>query len=122
MLSELPGVGTLDGTAWGGVTRDNLVIRYDYLHRLYEVPLLTQLSVIHRALQGYMINGNQNGYQMPNLTNIIDGQGALGNFYFENGIQTPGLTTIPICTIDVVSDNWKNYGGKNTKPDGYPCN
>lgn len=50
MLSELPGVGTLDGTAWGGVTRDNLVMRYDYLHRLDEVPLLTQLSVMHSAL------------------------------------------------------------------------
>ena len=86
------------------------------------MPLLTQLSVMHSSLQGYMINGNQNGYQMPNLTNIIHGQGTLGNFYFENGIQTPGLTTIPICMIDVVSDNWKNYGGKNTKPDGYPCN
>ena len=28
VLSELPGVGTMDGTAWGGVTRDDLAIRY----------------------------------------------------------------------------------------------
>ena len=29
VLSELPGIKTMDGTAWGGVTRDNLAIRYD---------------------------------------------------------------------------------------------
>lgn len=59
---------------------------------------------------------------MPNLTNIIDGQGTQGNFYFENGIQTPGLTSIPVCTLDVVSKNWGDYGSRNPKPAGYPCN
>ena len=74
------------------------------------------------ALQAYTINSDQNGYQIPDLSNVVDGQGTQGGFYFENGIQTPGLTTIPICTIDVVAKNWQDHGTNGNKPDGYPCN
>ena len=40
VLSELPGVGTMDGTAWGGVTRDDLAIRY-----IPSLPLLLPLPI-----------------------------------------------------------------------------
>ena len=88
----------MDGTQWGGITRDDLVIS---------------------AVQGYVLNGNQNGYQMPD---VGDGSGETGDLYFENGIQTPGLTTIPVCTLDMAVGAWTKYGGRSgAKPSGYPC-
>ena len=91
----------MDGMQWGGVTRDDLVIS---------------------AVQGYVLNGNKNGYQMPESSNIVSGSGETGDLYFENGIQTPGLTTIPVCTLDVAVAAWVRYGGRSgAKPSGYPC-
>ncbi len=69
-----------------------------------------------------MLNGNTNGNQMPELTNIIDDQGHTGDICFEISIQTPGLPTVPICDIAIVSSNWQNHGTGSSKPAGYPCN
>lgn len=70
----------MDGTQWGGVTRDDLVIS---------------------AVQGYLLNGDENGYQMP-VGGVGDGGGGkTGNLYLEDGIQTPGLCTIPVCGLDM---------------------
>ena len=74
------------------------------------------------ALQGYYLNNNANGYTMPDLSTATDGQGGQGDLYFENGIQTPGITTIPICGFDQVASNWEKHGHDKSKPDGYPCN
>lgn len=59
---------------------------------------------------------------MPELSTATDGSGGQGDLYFENGIQTPGLTTIPICDFNTVVKNWDQYGNSKSKPDGYPCN
>lgn len=87
----------MDGTQWGGVTRDDLVIS---------------------AVQGYFLNGGQNGYQMPETG---DGETETGDLYFENGIQTPGLCTIPVCGLDMAVGAWTKYGRGGSKPSGYPC-
>lgn len=164
VLGELLGIGTMDGTAWGGITRDDLAIRYGFSPPplLLHFPITSRVSMSHSfymdlrkpgrphmssshplhyhtqtkhtshhiqtlsntrnsALQAYKLNNNTNGYQMPPLTNIIDDQGQTGDIYFENGIQTPGLTTIPICDIETVSSNWVNHGKSSSKPAGYPC-
>ena len=88
-----------------------------------ETPHITSRIYLNMnsALQAYKLNGNANGYQMPELTNVIDDQGQTGDIYFENGIQTPGLTTIPICDIETISSNWQNHGRSSSKPAGYLC-
>ncbi len=91
----------MGGTQWGGVTRDNLVIS---------------------AVQGYVLNGSKNGYKMPESSSIVSGSGETGELYFENGIQTPELTRIPVCTLDVAVAAWVKYGRRSgAKPSGYPC-
>jgi hypothetical protein len=70
---SLPG-GTndvLDGTAWGGIT-------------LYDM--------VASAADAYVLNGNQNGYQIP-------GPSSSGsNLTYQNGITTPGYFSFPVCT------------------------
>ena len=88
---------------------------------IVELFFLTGLMV-YSALEGYKLNNNANGYQMPEFSNATDGSGAQGDLYFENGIRTPGLTSIPICTLHVVSQNWQDHGKNKNKPEGYPCN
>jgi hypothetical protein len=75
----LPGgtVDNLSGGEYGGVRLDDIVIS---------------------SYQGYLLNGNQNGYQMPNASNITSGLGDEGDLPFPNGIQTPGFFSLPIYT------------------------
>ena len=98
---ELPG-GTndvLDGTAFGGVTLSDIVIS---------------------SYQGFQLNGYENGYQMPNLSRFVDGVGTEGDFVLENGIQTPGFFSIPICTN--MFNTLMTIANEDTTEANYPCN
>ncbi|KAF2102358.1 hypothetical protein NA57DRAFT_51937 [Rhizodiscina lignyota] len=91
-FNSLPGgtFNNLNGNNWYGIKLDDFIIS---------------------SYQGYQLNGNQNGYQMPDLTTYIDGQGTQGDIIFQNQLQTPGLFTITICTdADSAANNVK--GGK----------
>ncbi|KAH7136369.1 hypothetical protein EDB81DRAFT_78172 [Dactylonectria macrodidyma] len=98
-VNPLPG-GTYDnlhGEEWGGVTLDDIVIS---------------------SWDGYKLNGNQNGYQMPDNSEAIDGNGNNGNIIFEAGVRTPGFSTMPICDIDTLTKNLKYC---NSNYVGFPC-
>ncbi|KAH6988123.1 hypothetical protein BKA56DRAFT_612847 [Ilyonectria sp. MPI-CAGE-AT-0026] len=98
-INSLPG-GTYDnlkGEEWGGVTLDDIVIS---------------------SWDGYKLNGNQNGYQMPENSEAIDGNGNNGNIIFEAGTRTPGFSNMPICDIKTLTNNLK-YCNKNYE--GFPC-
>jgi hypothetical protein len=62
---------------------------------------------IDSAYQGYQLNGNKNGYQMPYDSKMIDGSGSQGETIFQNGIRTPGfITGLPICGVLTAMQNW----------------
>ncbi|KAH7232750.1 hypothetical protein BKA59DRAFT_446239 [Fusarium tricinctum] len=98
-LNSLPG-GTYDnlsGDEWGGVTLDDIVIS---------------------SWDGYKLNGNKNGYQLPEDSDAIDGNGNVGNLLFEAGVRTPGFSTMPICDVNTLTQNLKNC---NRNYEGFPC-
>ncbi|KAH7136794.1 hypothetical protein B0J13DRAFT_640329 [Dactylonectria estremocensis] len=73
-LNPLPG-GTkseFDGTKWGGLTLDDLVIS---------------------AYEGWRNNDFVNGWEIPDL-GAVDGYQLM-----EDGVRTPGLTSIPVCSL-----------------------
>lgn len=76
-FSPLPGgtVDNLSGGQYSGVTLDDIVIS---------------------SYDGFVINGNQNGYKMPNASKIIDNLGTEGDLILERGIRTPGFFSLPI--------------------------
>ncbi|KPM42325.1 hypothetical protein AK830_g4226 [Neonectria ditissima] len=98
-LNSLPG-GTYDNLkdgAWGGVTLDDIVIS---------------------SWDGYKLNGNKNGYQLPDNSQAIDGNGNNGNLIFEAGTRTPGFSSMQICDVATLERNLK-YCNKNYE--GFPC-
>ncbi|KAF7551533.1 hypothetical protein G7Z17_g4932 [Cylindrodendrum hubeiense] len=87
----LPGGTTdeLDGTKWGGITIEDMVIS---------------------AYEGWRLNGGKMGYEIPENSKIIDGAGTEGGLIFENGVRTPGFVKLPICTwAKVQSVTWEYY-------------
>ncbi|KAK7398639.1 hypothetical protein QQX98_011969 [Neonectria punicea] len=95
-LNSLPG-GTYDNLkdgAWGGVTLDDIVIS---------------------SWDGYKPNGNKNGYQIPDNSEAIDGN---GNLIFEAGTRTPSFSSMQICDVATLESNLK-YCNKNHE--GFPC-
>jgi hypothetical protein len=102
VFEPLPG-GTSDSLSngqWGNITLTDLVIS---------------------SYQGYMVNGNKNGYQMPILPSDINGQGVAGDFIFQNNVQTPGLFNLPICT-DVASTIAALQSTPQASDKYWPCN
>ncbi|KAK7423527.1 hypothetical protein QQX98_000985 [Neonectria punicea] len=90
MVWALPGGehDVLNGEDWGGLTLDDIVIS---------------------SYEGYRLNGYKNGYSIPENSQIIDGTGSEGSLIMENGVQTPGFTSLPICTpekLQRVSAKW----------------
>jgi hypothetical protein len=80
------------------------------------------------SFQGYQLNGNKNGYEMPANTLAVDGLGNKGNLPFQNGIQTPGYFHIPICDAKTFWSAWMttsaNPGFLRKRGDrcaNYPC-
>jgi hypothetical protein len=57
-------------------------------------------DIVFSSVSGYHLNGDKNGYQMPEDSMIIDGSGRLGEYIFQEDIRTPGYWTVPICTAN----------------------
>ena len=77
-----------------------------------------------------MLNNNQNGYMIstPDQANLLDSTGKPASFFFQNGVQTPGVFSIPVCAgcKFEAKSNWKRYGGVEFNPPSYhppfyPC-
>ena len=93
-LPVMPGVDQLDGKAWGGVLRDDLVAG---------------------AVNSYRAAGNENGGPPADPTN----EGTLDDI-FNNGIRAAGVIQIPVCTADEAQSNWSNIARKG-KSVHFPC-
>ncbi|EPE06554.1 glycoside hydrolase family 18 protein [Ophiostoma piceae UAMH 11346] len=97
-----PGYDALDGSAWGGVTLENLI----------------KASVI-----SYRANGNKNGGALPDFTSedtvdsildSIDGDSTLPAY-----LTTPGVVRLPVCSPDYAIAQWKRFGDSSLE--NYPC-
>ncbi|KAI5460174.1 hypothetical protein BGZ63DRAFT_455688 [Mariannaea sp. PMI_226] len=98
-LNGLPG-GTFDnlhGGNWGGVVLDDFVIS---------------------SWDAYKLNGNKNGYQMPDNSQSVDGNGSVGDLIFEAGVRTPGFTTMNVCDIPTLKHNLQFY---SPSYNNFPC-
>ena len=78
-FSKLPGLDTVDGNNWGGVTRSDLVIS---------------------SVKAFKANGNKNGLKL----NLKDPKTV--DRLFDEGLRTAGVTSLPICTGKEAWDNW----------------
>ncbi|KAL9129678.1 MAG: hypothetical protein Q9217_001920, partial [Psora testacea] len=92
-LKPLSGASQLTpGNPWGGVLLDDITIR----------PPLT-LTPFNSAFTGWQLNGDKNGYVMPEDSKLTDASGQDADLPFEIGIRTPGFfSSIPICDIETV--------------------
>ncbi len=110
VLRPLPGANrktlTGDREVWGGLTMEDFVIS---------------------SYEGYLANGNKNGYKPPD-----DGQhvgGPTTDLPFENGVRTPGFISVPICFMDDMACLTDNPNGNcinigTEEPDDnpyFPC-
>lgn len=72
---------------------------------------------------GYQLNGNKNGYVIPENSRFQD-LNENADYPYQAGIRTPGFFSIPVCDIstvfDVIVRNKDNEGHKNRCPT-YPC-
>ncbi|KAL8750132.1 MAG: hypothetical protein Q9199_007262, partial [Rusavskia elegans] len=78
----LPGSDQLDGKQWGGVLVDDITIS---------------------SFVGYQLNGNKNGYVMPENSKFTDMR-ENAEYPYQAGIRTPGFFGIPVCDITTVFD------------------
>lgn len=100
-FTPLPG-GTndvLDGTAWGGVTLQDMVIS---------------------AYEGYLANNQQNGYQMPSVSQMISDAGSQGELIFQDGINMPGYISLNVCTNLYTTVSFIGVGQNVSEPN-FPC-
>ena len=77
-LSSLPGLITVDGQNWGGITRDDIAIG---------------------SIKSFQANGNKNGYRIDTTHK------AVLDDLIENGVRTAGVVTLPICSGKEASFN-----------------
>jgi hypothetical protein len=101
LFEPLPGgdFKTLSGGAWGGVRIDDIVIA---------------------SHQGWVNNGNKNGWSTPDFANAIKG-GASPFDLFANGIQTAGYNNIPFCSVDKLDDITGRIMASGTRGPYWPC-
>ncbi|RFU30783.1 hypothetical protein B7463_g5550, partial [Scytalidium lignicola] len=74
------------------------------------------------AFQGFQLNGNQPGYQMPFPSYNIDGSGNQVSFPFTQGIRTPGLLNIPTCDYNTFHSAWFSTDTQpGSRGPNFPC-
>ncbi|KAL4745304.1 hypothetical protein BDW72DRAFT_211523 [Aspergillus terricola var. indicus] len=91
-FSMLPGVDSLDGTAFGGITVQD---------------------IIKGSVRTYEANGNQNGGAVPDPEDK-----ATLESLFDQDITTPGFIRLPVCDPDMAFKAWEQ--GYTTE-ENYPC-
>ncbi|KAL9090903.1 MAG: hypothetical protein Q9165_005111 [Trypethelium subeluteriae] len=83
---------------------------------------LTVANIVNSSLMGYQLNGNANGYQMPDNSMIVNGQGDLGDSIFQESHNTPGYFAVPICGADEMVGAMFNIDPeKDNCNDQWPC-
>lgn len=92
-FSAPPGLDTLDGSRWGGVTITDLIAG---------------------SVRSYVANGNANGGPVTDPTN----DGSL-NDLMNIDITTPGFIRLPVCSSDEASTAWRLEKDKSTP--NWPC-
>ncbi|KAL8915642.1 MAG: hypothetical protein Q9172_006811 [Xanthocarpia lactea] len=98
----LPGSDQLDGKQWGGVLVDDITIS---------------------SFVGYQLNGNKNGYVMPENSKFTDMR-ENAEYPYQAGVRTPGFFSIPVCDIKTVFDVTVRDGGNKAsggRCPTYPC-
>jgi hypothetical protein len=91
-----PGLDSLGGLNWGGITRDDL---------------------IRGSVNTYIANGNANGGP---IANPMDQQ-TLTDLQNQD-ITTAGYIRLPVCSPQVAWASWSNPGQSNSSAQYYPCN
>lgn len=84
----------LDGTNWGGITLDDIVIS---------------------SYSGYLNNGNRNGYNIS----MDDNSDVADQLMWAEGVRTPGFFSLPVCTS--LWNTLMNVAGRPTDEANYPC-
>ncbi|KAK4496425.1 hypothetical protein PRZ48_012405 [Zasmidium cellare] len=90
-----PGISALDGSAWGGLTVNDLITG---------------------SVRTYIANGNSNTGQYADPTNAD----TLSDLINQD-VTTPGYITLPVCTADVAFAAWSTPRQVNTSDPAYPC-
>ncbi|EFW98972.1 class 5 chitinase chi100 [Grosmannia clavigera kw1407] len=94
-FSNPPGIDSLDGTQWGGVTVEDLVVG---------------------SVRTYMQNNNQNGGRTADPSD----PGSLEDL-MNGDITTPGYIIMPVCSAEYAWANWKAHGAKPSGVNYWPC-
>ncbi|KAL4877049.1 hypothetical protein BJY04DRAFT_231180 [Aspergillus karnatakaensis] len=97
-FSSLPGVDTLDGDIFGGITVED---------------------IIKGSVRTYQANGNTNGGKTADPED-----GSTQEDLFNQDITTPGFIKIPVCTASRAHGSWTDHtnGGDGADKPDYPCN
>ena len=93
-FSAPPGLGSLDGQAFGGISREDL---------------------IKGSLRTYLQNGGKNGGGAPDPRN----QGTMADL-LQADITTPGYMRLPVCSPEKAFVSWDTLHNR-TSTDNWPC-
>lgn len=81
------------------------------------------LTDTHSSFVGYQLNGNKNGYVMPENSKFTDMR-ENAEYPYQAGVRTPGFFSIPVCDIKTVFDVTVRNGGNKAsggRCPTYPC-
>ncbi|KAF7544468.1 hypothetical protein G7Z17_g9921 [Cylindrodendrum hubeiense] len=93
-----PGLGELDGTKWGGVTEEDIVVA---------------------AYNTWVANGRTNGAR-PETTDFAN-EDMLSRLS-ESDIRAAGLVWFPVCNTAEAHNNWGRKAQSYGQSEHYPCN
>lgn len=120
LLEFLPGFKTLDGTQWGGITKNDLVIGWVFGSARHQYSMRSRVGLIsgNRAVNSFQANGQKNGGTPP----ADPSSDSLISSIQDNGIRAAGIINIPVCTAKEATDNWSSVSSGKKKSAHYPCN
>lgn len=87
------------------------------LNRTYEWGNLTFGELIVSSYNGYVLNGNANGYSLQDSSDgayYTDGSGTKGTVPWTAGVETPGVLQVPMCNYSVAYTNQVGGGSMAT--------
>ncbi|ETS84382.1 hypothetical protein PFICI_02407 [Pestalotiopsis fici W106-1] len=88
---------------------------------------LNKTDIIVSSNEGKKLNGGENGYVLQDAGDgayFLNGAGDKSSWVYENGVQTPGVFSYPICSYDLAHINWSVANSKGSSVDicsTYPC-
>ncbi|KAI4598799.1 hypothetical protein KJ359_002691 [Pestalotiopsis sp. 9143b] len=88
---------------------------------------LNKTDIIVSSNEGKKLNGGENGYVLKDASNgayFINGNGDQSSWVYENGVQTPGVFSYPICSYELAHLNWAAINAEGSTKEmcsTYPC-